>query len=143
MDSLFSLLSKCGRSSLVHRLQHQADSQEVQGPSMAYVKAPIPRTFCFMVWQIWTHTFLLTQSASLPCKTKPCVQSLSFSHFLTVHEHGFGQEQPCTPCTRQALPFFLLPSRLLLLLSCSISFHFYYFRPQVFHLIFCNRPVVF
>lgn len=40
-------------------------------------------------------------------------------------------------------PFFPLPSHVLLLLSCSISFYFYYFRPRAFHFIFCNDPVFF
>lgn len=71
---------------------------------------------------------------ALQLKSVLCVGHLSFSHFLTIDEQGFGQEQPCTRYTWQSLPSFPCP----LAYSCCF--------PVVFHSNFITsglRPFFF
>lgn len=134
-------------SPLAHGLQHQTDWQNVQDPNLVTPNIRDRTTF------IGLHASQQSKYRHIPsCLLSLylyCVNEAAYSKSvplvtsLTIHEHAFVQEQPCAPYTCPSLPSFPLSPLPFQLLSCWVSFHFYYFRHRVFWLIFFNNPVVF
>lgn len=104
----------------------------------------IYRTPCFTAQSKYRHIPSCLLSLYLYCVNEAAYsKSVPLVTSLTIHEHAFVQEQPCAPYTCPSLPSFPLSPLPFQLLSCWVSFHFYYFRHRVFWLIFFNNPVVF